>query len=362
MGVVVRADSRWYWLNLERAGLPAIREATRILAKGLPEHLAKENRRLAEQTYHARMTDLARRHAGLPLDRERVTFRLFAAWYLEHVTPTKRSAARERSSLKHLIDYFGRLPLDAIDQPVVREYTTARLRSKIKPTTVNRELDVLKSLLVAAVPKYLAVSPIAGMKRLRSVSPVTGVLTFAQERALLKVMSPQERAVLIAGLDALLRLSDLCRLQWKHDKGTHLEIVDPKVAAYTVPVSQRLRKALDSLNRDAGPYVFGYLRKRRHGRPGPNAIIALFHEACRRANVPHGRPEGVTFHSLRHTGATRALAVPGTSLRDLMALGGWRDLKSVQRYTRPTQADRTLVDRMSRTQTVHGKVRHSRKR
>jgi integrase len=55
----------------------------------------------------------------------------------------------------------------------------------------------------------------------------------------------------------------------------------------------------------------------------------------------------VTFHSLRHTGATRAIQA-GATLRDLQALGGWRDIKSVMRYTRPTTEDGALVDRMSR--------------
>ena len=79
----------------------------------------------------------------------------------------------------------------------------------------------------------------------------------------------------------------------------------------------------------------------------------MFKAGCAAAGIPHGRPDGVTFHSLRHTGATRAIAA-GATLRDLQALGGWRDLKSVMRYTRPTSADRSLVDRMSYTPGTQG--------
>jgi integrase len=359
VGVVTRKDSKFYWLNLERAGLPALREKTRIVAKGLPEHIARTNRRLAEDVYHARMADLARHRAGLPVERARVTFRFFAAWYLEHITPTKRTADRERSAIAHLVTFFGRRPLDGLDQATAREYQTHR-RKAVKPATINRELDVLKSMLTAAVPTYLERNPLQGMGRLRAKAPQPRVLTHAEETRLLAVMTPANGALLIAALDTLIRLSDLMRLKWAQDHGTHLEVVDPKAEPYQVPVSKRLRAALDALPR-VSDYVFGHLRRRSTRRPGPGAAILVLKAACAAAGVPHGRPDGMTFHGLRHTGATRALAVPGTSLRDLMTLGGWRDVKSVVRYTRPTRADQALVDAMSRARPVHVPPKATRK-
>jgi site-specific recombinase XerC len=43
------------------------------------------------------------------------------------------------------------------------------------------------------------------------------------------------------------------------------------------------------------------------------------------------RLEGVTWHSLRHTFASR-LVVAGVDLRTVQELGGWRTLSMVQRY------------------------------
>ena len=60
--------------------------------------------------------------------------------------------------------------------------------------------------------------------------------------------------------------------------------------------------------------------------------------ACDAAKVPHGRADnGVTFHSLRHTGASRALE-HGADIRTVQELGGWTNLKQLMRYLHPTDA------------------------
>ena len=338
MGIVTRRDSRYFWLNIERPGLPPLRESTRILCRGLPPPVLRENRLLAEQVYNTRLGDLARQRHGVSVERPRASFRAFAGWYLAHVTPGKRTAARETSAVGHLVAHFGRQPLERLDADAVREYVTAR-RATVKASTVNREIDVLKSMLSAAVPKYLDRNPLLGLRRLRARAPEARVLTFDEEARLREVLTPPNVVLLTCALDALLRLGDIVRLTWSQDRGTYLDVWDPKGEPYRPTISTRLRAGLDTLER-RGRRVFHHLADE-------NAVIRMFADACHRAGVPHGRPHGVTFHSLRHTGATRAIQA-GATLRDLQALGGWRDIKSVMRYTRPTTEDRALVDRMSR--------------
>jgi len=344
VGIVTRKGSPYFWMNLERPGLPSLRESTRVLCVGVAPAILKENRKLAEQIYSTRLGDMARQRHGIALERERILFRSYAVWYQQHVTSAKRTALREASALKHLVDFFGRFPLDVIDVELAREYLTTR-RKAVKPATANRELDVLKSMLTSAVPKHLTANPLFGLRRLRARAPEAQILSFEDEAKLRAVMSPRDAAVLTCGLDALLRLGDIVKLRWTQDKGAYLDIFDPKAAPYQPPISTRLRAALDGLERK-GPRVFWWLS-------GPNAVIRMFEDACKLAKIPHGRPDGVTFHSLRHTGATRASAVPGCSPRDLMALGGWRDVKSVMRYVRSTRAGVALVDSMSQPHARH---------
>lgn len=49
--------------------------------------------------------------------------------------------------------------------------------------------------------------------------------------------------------------------------------------------------------------------------------------ACRRAKL-----SGVTPHTLRHTSASR-LVMAGVDLRTVQELGGWKELKMVERYS-----------------------------
>lgn len=355
MAVVTRKDSLYFWMNLERPGLPPLRESTRVLAKGVAPPILAENRALAQKIYNARMGDLARQRHGLVLEHPRATFRAYADWYVDHVTAAKRTAGRERSAITHLVGFFGRYTVDVIDKDLAREYMTARKRL-VKASTVNRELDVLKSMLGAAVPKYVAANPLLGLRRLRARSPEAHVLSYDDEAALLEVMAPPDQAVLICGLDALLRLSDIVTLRWTQDRGEYFDIFDPKAEPYRPPISTRLRAALDGLERK-GARVFHHLSDQ-------NAAIRMFADACTRAKIPHGRPDGVTFHSLRHTGATRAASVPGMDPRKLMALGGWRDIKSVMRYLHPERPDRALVDLMSmapHARDVHGRAPNATK-
>jgi integrase len=70
-----------------------------------------------------------------------------------------------------------------------------------------------------------------------------------------------------------------------------------------------------------------------------NVAIRRFDDLCQLAGVPHGRKaDGVTFHCLRHTGATRALQ-RGASVRTVMKLGGWKDETSVMRYVHAADSD-----------------------
>jgi integrase len=135
------------------------------------------------------------------------------------------------------------------------------------------------------------------------------------------------------GLDALLGLGDVRTLRVEHDKGGHLEIVNPKTEPYEVPVSSRLRDARDALEPNGGFY-FAREYKGRWAAMGEATAFDLFAALCDRAHVARGRAgSGITIHSLRHTGATRASRT--VKLRVVQQLGGWKNLKHLARYDHP---------------------------
>lgn len=331
MGVYQRKDSPFHWLLLERAGRKPIRESTHIVVDGGSPPINKEQRRLAQEAYAKRMADLARLRFRIPAPLADRTFKDHRAWYELHVTSTKRGIQGERSMLKQLGVHFDPRELQEIDQTLVREWRTVRKR-KVSDSTVAREEALLKHLLTTAVPKYLDKNPLAGLKGLRVAKTDTRILTHDEEDRLLKALQrPEDYALVLCALDTLLRLSDTKDLTRKQDHGTYL-FSDTKTSAIRIPISTRLRAALDAVPADGDSYFPSY------SIYGKGPVTTMFMAACKAAEVQTGRDEGgISFHCLRHTGASRMLAA-GVDVKTVMMIGGWKSLTVLERYLHPTDA------------------------
>lgn len=347
MGIYRRPDSPFWWLCLERPGQRPVRESTRIPVDGGTPGQTRQNRELAEAAYAARMGDLARQRYRLPTDRPRITFAKFREWYSEQFTQHKRGADRERSMLRQLGRYFDRDYLHTIERAAIMQWRTARARA-VAPATVNRELHILRHLLGQAVPTYLEANPAARVPELHEPEEEPRILSREEEPRLLKVCTIEDRALILCALDTLQRLTSIVSLNRAHDHGRYLTVLNPKTTGYKVPVSRRLRAALDALPANGAFYFASFQRwldpERRtlntQGRR--NAVIRRFQELCARAGIPTGRKAGgLSFHCLRHTGASRMIE-RGVDLETVRRIGGWANLKVLQKYLHPT--DRAAVE------------------
>lgn len=197
--------------------------------------------------------------------------------------------------------------------------------------TVNREVDLLQQILVAAVPKYLTVSPLVGLSDLPTSEPVRRTMSVAEEQALLGELGAVDRAILIAGLDSLLRLGDILDLQRADDHGDTLVIRDTKNRrGHTVPISSRLRAALDAVPVDERhpDWYFPSRRRAKTERDRRGAVASVLRQACERAGLPYGRAiQGITFHwATRRTGATRMIRAGGEkAIGTTQRIGNWKD-------------------------------------
>jgi hypothetical protein len=138
-----------------------------------------------------------------------ISFKAFAQTYLtDHAELHKRSVDRDREIIKVLNRSFGSLILHEITAHRIEQFKRERLAGKwrghkttgalkpIKPGTVNRELDTLKSILAKAVEwGKLITSPAAGVKRLKVDNRRTRILTDAEQTALLQACPPKMRAI-----------------------------------------------------------------------------------------------------------------------------------------------------------------------
>lgn len=322
MGVFSRPDSPVWWLYIETT---RERERTDIRI-GQTTAQKHDSRRLAEDRYHQRMNEVAARLYKLPSAMPAVRFGKYAESYRDDVIAHRRGAMREREILDVLLVFFAGDLLTSIDQDRVRAYQTHRLQNHVSARTVNREIDLLKGMLRDAVPKYLASSPLAGMKRLRTVPPRRRLMTTTEERALLKVGDVQDRAVLILGIDTLVRLGDLLELERTDRDGIWLYVKDPKGGEpYDVALTKRAAAALDALGKD-GTHYFTKFRRALNPRDWPGSVRQRLEFLCRKAGVVYGRARnGITFHwGTRRTGATRMLVQRRVPLPVVQKQGAWK--------------------------------------
>lgn len=353
MGVYTRKDSPFYWIWLERARRRGLAEPTRVRADAHTPALRRDARVLADQIYHTRMAALI---AGelTPAPKPSIGFTAYAEWYAVHVVATHASRTREGSMLRRFRRWFQQRPLETIDAEAVIEYRTARLAERVRPgtkdarltcpSTVDREIDLLKRMLATAVPKYLDASPIVGMRRhretIQSKKRRPRILSPEEEtRLLAQTLTPEEYAIIVLALDTLMRLSDVRSLRRDRHYGTYIHVEAPKIDPYDVELSGRARAALDALP-VRGPF---YFTRRRRGSPSglaSSTVWRMFKRVCEAAGIPYGRAQrGVVFHSLRHTGTTRMLEA-GINPLAVMEQGGWTELRQLTRYGRASQASK----------------------
>lgn len=333
MGIYERPDSPYYWMSLERPGRRALQQSTRVRIDAPTTGQRRDNRMMADEIYAVTLGKLVQTGYQLPTSRPVIGFTDFSEWYDTNVLARHRGASKERSRLRRLREYFADRPLHTIDIVLVQEWMTHRLKS-VSAASVNRELDDLKLIFGAAVPKYLEKSLLLGFRRLRTKESEARNLTRPEyDRLLEATTTTEEHALIVTGVNTLLRLSSLLKLEWTHDKRDHFVTLNAKVSQVLAPISTVVREALDQLPK-MGPFIFANNVGRRGGGPTAreNYVIRLFDKLCARANVPHGRHvHGVTFHSLRHTGATWALEKSG-NLKAVMQLGGWKTVPQCLKY------------------------------
>lgn len=346
MGVYQRKDSPFYWMLLERPRQKPICQSTKIPVHAHSAAIRKQNRQDAEDVYAAAMGDLARMRHELPThDATTISFTDYAAWYAAHKISTHRGADRERGILTHLLAFFGARDLATLDRTRASEYMTWRAAMKhhgqpIRPSTINREIALLKTMLQVAVPTYLKASPLVGMKLLRVVKRRKRTLTFAEEARLLQQLEPADRALYIVAVDTLIRLSNVLNLKRSEYKRTHLALEDSKTGPYEVPLSDRARKALDHLPKD-GAYFFPHRRIAASDVGRRSIVRVLLQRACAKTSppIPYGRAiGGITWHTAtRATGATRMLQA-GHDPKTVQRIGNWHSFDQMGEYLQTDDA------------------------
>jgi len=291
----------------------------------------------------------ARRHTGLLVERFGLASGSPAVWRQVHATLKQRGSltlaeirALHPDGTRNVCGTLGSRSAAPYFRRVGRGRWAAvghppPARQQYAPpsaATVNREVDFLQQILKAAVDAgHLEQSPLYGLANLEVVQPIRRTMSEAEEQAILRVLAPDDRAILLIGLDTLARMIDILDLEWADVHDRSVDIRDPKNGqSYSVPLSTRVRAALAevrlALGRDRGQYCFPRRRQGTSQAARRKAVADALKRACAAVGLPYGRAaRGLTFHwSTRRTGATRMIQRGGEkAIGVVQRIGNWKD-------------------------------------
>jgi site-specific recombinase XerD len=183
-------------------------------------------------------------------------------------------------------------------------------------------------------------NPVSGVAKLQEAGSRLAFVSQVGEAALLGALATERHALVILAINTGLRWSEEAVLRWR-DVDVLSGFLTVRLAkngqARRVPLNRAARAAL--VDQDA--------RRQRTNDPEALVFRVAYRTVSRefvravgaaqtslRAAGRHeeaNRLDGVTWHALRHTFASRLVAA-GVDLRTVQELGGWRTLAMVQRY------------------------------
>jgi len=273
-----------------------------------------------------------------------ITFKQFAEIYLrDHAELHKRSVNRDREILTTLNRFFGPAILHEITPHRIEQFKRDRLNGTwrafkqkksakpVKPATVNRELDTLKSILSKAVEwKYVVDSPARGVKRFRVENRRTRILTADEQRRLLEACErmPKLQALLELALITGARIGELVALRWEDCQDGYLTFWQTKNGKVRrIPITETIAALLA-----ARPRIHAWVFTNARTEKPYTTIRKVFERALDRAKITTG---DVTVHTLRHTALSRMIE-HGLDDYTVMSISGHSSTRMLERYTHPT--------------------------
>jgi len=270
---------------------------------------------------------------------KRVKFEEFQAIYQrDHSMEHKRSWKTDRSCLRSLCEFFDDFYLDEITSQHVARYKSRRLSTGVRQSTVNRDLAILWKMLNLAVEwNYLEDGQVPKIRMFSERDNIKErILTADEESRLFDASAEHLRPVLRVALHAGLRRGEILNLTWRQVdlKARMIRVEHTKSRRVRhVPVNDVLMDEFERLKRTSGQSERVFLF---------HNVRTAFEGACRRAGI-----EGLRFHDLRHTFATR-LVERGVDLITVKELLGHSSVTVTERYTHSfKEQKRAAVDALS---------------
>ncbi|VAW14524.1 hypothetical protein MNBD_BACTEROID05-1144, partial [hydrothermal vent metagenome] len=265
-----------------------------------------------------------------------IRFENFAQQYLEsYVEFENKNVRNQRNLINGLVKQFKGNNLEQIDALMIRQYLSRRLKS-VRPSTVNREWSMLKSMFNRAFEwgLFSGLNPTNSIKKLSENNERTRWLKEEEQEVLLSNCQGMTKIIVLVALKTGMRWGEITSLKWRQTPNSnyvdfqsniifvHESLSKSKKSRY-IPLSDSIISALEKLPRQAGTdYIFWNQKTERRMR----TIRSSFDKALKKSEI-----DDFKFHDLRHTFASQ-LVRNGVDLYVVQKLLGHANPKMTQRY------------------------------
>ncbi len=276
-------------------------------------------------------------------------------WFETYVVPNNKfleQRAKKYHLKKHLIPFFGKLPLGQITTQHVEKYKGLALKKGLARKTINNQLAVFSKLVTTAYDWLNLTGKPPKILWLKCPPPSTDFLSADECTLLLSKADGVIREMILTGLRTGLRQGELAGLQWSCiDWQNQLLTVRysrcPRTGKLMSPKSNRVRHI--PLHSDVYQMLFkrkrdtGYVFLDQDQKPlATHNLIRKIRDVRYAAGL---RPLG--WHMLRHTFASH-LAMRAVPLNTVQQLLGHSTIGMTMRYAHVAPSTlRAAIDMLS---------------
>jgi len=311
-GLYQRKDSSYWWIDTILPDGRRICQSTRLRRlKDAEEYLV----RLKAEAYDAY-------RSGVRSDR---SWSDAVVRYLRE-SVDKPSLRDDKDHLRKLDPYLGGKRLSEISMDALWPFIHQRREvDGVKNSTINRALEIVRRILHLARDEWLWIQRFPRIRMLKEPKRRIRYLTRDESERLQEALPAHLVPVVRYALATGCRMSEILHLDWRRvDFGRQVAWLDPGTfkngECRGIPLNRDAVLALRAVQGEHPKWCFTYLGKRME------AIGSAWKRALVRAEIHNFR-----FHDLRHTWASWHV-MQGTSLQELMELGGWKSYEMVLRY------------------------------
>ena len=176
------------------------------------------NKKLAERIYVKVLGKIAEgKWFEQTLGEEKTFGEMMKRYMAEYSELQKKSSERDRSSLTHLLPFFGDISVSKITPMLINDYKNTRKKEGPSPATINRELSLLKHTFTLAVNEWgwANDNPVKKVSMEKERPSRDRWLTMEEEGNLLSVSPPWLTELIIFSIETGCRRGETLTLEWK---------------------------------------------------------------------------------------------------------------------------------------------------